>query len=105
MKDLTADQIAWCKERMPAFALAYADVQRRDADVAANRAAFAKVEPEQPVAEESAAESNAVARGCFPPEGLVYIASRTQATAPSARRGYSTGPSAKIAPQHRGERA
>jgi endonuclease/exonuclease/phosphatase (EEP) superfamily protein YafD len=37
---LTPDQLAWCQQRMPGFAAAYADVCRRDADVAANRAAF-----------------------------------------------------------------
>ena len=39
-QNLTPDQLAWCQQRMPAFAAAYADVCRRDADVAANRAAF-----------------------------------------------------------------
>ena len=39
---LTPVQLAWCQQRMPAFAAAYAAVLRRDADVAANRAQFAK---------------------------------------------------------------
>ena len=39
-QNLTPDQLAWCQQRMPAFAAADADVCRRDADVAANRAAF-----------------------------------------------------------------
>lgn len=43
---LTPEQLEWCQQRMPAFAAAYADVCRRDADVAANRAAFEK--PEEP---------------------------------------------------------
>jgi hypothetical protein len=42
-QNLTPDQLAWCQQRMPAFAAAYADVCRRDADVAANRAAFEAV--------------------------------------------------------------
>ena len=33
-------QIAWQKANCPAFAKSFADVQRRDADVAANRAMF-----------------------------------------------------------------
>jgi hypothetical protein len=37
---LTPDQLAWCQQTMPSFAKAYADVCRRDADVAANRAQF-----------------------------------------------------------------
>jgi len=37
---LTAVQLAWCQRNMPSFAKAYADVCRRDAEVAANRARF-----------------------------------------------------------------
>ena len=46
-QNLTPDQLAWCQQRMPAFAAAYADVCRRDADVAANRAAFEAVARQQ----------------------------------------------------------
>jgi hypothetical protein len=46
-QNLTPDQLAWCQQRMPAFAAAYADVCRRDADVAANRAAFESVARQQ----------------------------------------------------------
>ncbi len=37
---LTPHQLAWCAQNMPGFARSYADVCRRDADVAANRAQF-----------------------------------------------------------------
>ena len=39
-RGLTAVQLAWCQKNMPSFAKAYADVCRRDAEVAANRARF-----------------------------------------------------------------
>lgn len=38
--NLNARQLAWCQKTMPAFAKAYADVVRRDAEVAKNRAQF-----------------------------------------------------------------
>jgi hypothetical protein len=37
---LTAAQLAWCRTEIRSFAPAEASVQRRDADVAANRAYF-----------------------------------------------------------------
>lgn len=40
--DLTPSQLEWLRSVSPAFAKAYADVQRRDADVAKNRAMFEK---------------------------------------------------------------
>ena len=43
--DLTPVQLAWCQQRMPAFAAAYTAVLRRDADVAANRAAMTETRP------------------------------------------------------------
>lgn len=39
--DLTARQLDWCRQNMPAFAKAEADVLRRDADVAASNARLA----------------------------------------------------------------
>ena len=38
--DLTLVQLNWCRQNMPSFAKANADVLRRDADVAANWAHF-----------------------------------------------------------------
>ncbi len=39
-QDLTPVQLDWCRQNMPGFAKANADVLRRDADVAANWAHF-----------------------------------------------------------------
>ena len=40
---LNETQLAWCRENIPSFAPAERDVIRRDAEVAANRAAMGKV--------------------------------------------------------------
>ena len=40
MTALTELQLAWCRENIPSFAPAERDVIRRDAEVAANRAAM-----------------------------------------------------------------
>ena len=40
---LNEKQLAWCRENIPSFAPAERDVIRRDAEVAANRAAMGKV--------------------------------------------------------------
>lgn len=40
LHDLTPVQLDWCRQNMPSFAKANADVLRRDADVAANWARF-----------------------------------------------------------------
>ena len=40
---LTPDQIAWLQERSPGFRMAHEATVRRDAEVAANRAAMGRV--------------------------------------------------------------
>ena len=40
IRELKPHQLEWCREKIPSFAPAEADVLRRDAEVAANRAYF-----------------------------------------------------------------
>jgi hypothetical protein len=40
IRELKPHQLEWCRKKIPSFAPAEADVLRRDAEVAANRAYF-----------------------------------------------------------------
>lgn len=44
--DLTPLQLAWCRDRMPAFAKANDDVERMKAEVARNHERLTSTEPE-----------------------------------------------------------
>ena len=82
---LTEKQLAWCKERMPAFARSYQDVINRD---------------------ESAAVSNARARGTYPPECVhLMTGNGTGVTALSTRPPLRQRLAAKIERDGRTQRA